>query len=300
MNTREIRLVWEVATTGSVTQAAERVHMTQPSASAAIKVIEERMGFAIFSRENRRLVLTPKGRALLPELSNALTALASLDRLSEELRVDVASSIAIGCIAPAATTVLPFALTALKRSVPKARIVVHTALAVEIAAMVAEQRIDFGLVIGDTLPPEAGVADVALLRLHAVMRPDHVLASHASMAWHQLGQHPYVTLTRRLQVGSLVARRLEESGHAFNPVVEVTQFSSACGFALAGHGLAVLDNLSLPLAQSMGLVAIPIGPNDSVPFRLIWPKGRALSKHADAFALALREALRSGFAPLPG
>ncbi len=293
MNEREVRLLWEVATTGSVTRAAERVHMTQPSASAAIRSIEERLGFALFTREKRRLELTPKGRSMLPEVANALAALTSLDRLANELRVDAGSRITIGSIAQAATTLLPFAIHALSASMPQARIVVRTALSVDVAGMVADRRVDFGLVVEDTLPPGAGMADIAALRLYVVMQPDAPLGSLASVPVELLSSHPYIALGRQLPIGALTARKFEEAGLAFSPAVEVMQFSSACAFVEAGYGVAILDGLSVALARQHGLLAIPLDVPDRLALRLVWPKGSALAKHAELFREALHQAMRA-------
>ncbi len=291
MNKREIALLWEVAVTGSVTRAAERVHISQPAASAALRSIEDKLGFALFLREKRRLVLTAKGRSLLPELSNALAALASLDRLAEELSVETASRINIGCVAAASTTILPAAVHRLRESVPRARVVVRTALAVDIANMVAERRVDFGMIVGDAMPPGAGVADIASFGLYGLMPPDYALARKKSLSLLEVSRHPYVTLSRQLQIGSLIARKFEETGLAYSPSVEVMQFSAACAFAEAGYGIALLDALSIPLARKLGLVAVPLNLPDRIPFRLIWAKGAALEKYADTLQQALKDAV---------
>lgn len=293
MNRREITLLWEVARTGSVTQAAERVHMSQPAASATIRQIEERLGFALFTREKRRLQFTPKGRTLLPEISNTLAALASLDRLSEELRIEGAKRVTIGCIASAATTLLPQAARVFREAMPGARTVVRTGMSMEIANMVAEQRVDFGLVVGDAMPQGCGAADIASLGLHVVMRPDNTLTSLGTVTLAEVSEHPYITLGRQLQIGSLTARKFEEAGLGFSPAVEVMQFSSACSFALAGHGIAILDALSLPFAQTVGLVTRPLDIPEQVQLRLLWPKGSALEKMAGSFRDALKHAITS-------
>lgn len=292
MNQREIRLLWEVATSGSVTRAAERVHMTQPAASGAIRALEERLGFEIFNRDRRRLTLTPKGRALLPELSNASAALASLDRLAEDLRLETSSRLSIACVGQAGVSVLPIALRSLRAQWPDMRIVVHAALASDIALMVAEQRVDFGLVLGDVIPAGAGSVDISVLGLHGVMRPDCALAVHASLTFAQLDQYPYITLARQLPIGALTARRLEEAGFAYRPNVEVTQFSAACAFAENDFGVAILDALSVPLAHRLGLVSRPLAMAPCIPFRLIWPRGAALARYAESLRSALQAAVQ--------
>jgi DNA-binding transcriptional LysR family regulator len=295
MNRRDIKLLWEVATSGSVTRAAERLHVSQPAASAAIRQIEEQLGFALFTREKRRLELTPKGQALLPELSNALAALSSLDRLSDELRTDTAQRIGIACTA-SSTTVVPRALRFLREQLPKARIVVRTGLSLDIASMVAEQRVDFGIVVGDLVPQGCGVADIDSLGLYAIMRPDADLAAAERIALQAFADRPYITLDRKLHIGSLTARKFEEAGLTFNPSVEVMQFNAACAFAEDGYGVAILDALSVPLARKLGLVARPLDLSDQIQLRLLWPKTTALGKYADALRDALQAEVRAACA----
>jgi DNA-binding transcriptional LysR family regulator len=297
MNKREIALLWEVARTGSVTQAAEATHMSQPAASAAIRQIEARVGFELFTREKRRLVFTPKGRAMLPEISNTLAAHSSLDRLVEELRLEGARRVIVGCIASAATTVLPQAAKVFRDALPQVRMVVRTGMSVDIANMVAEQRVDFGLIVGDDLPQGCGAADIATLGLYAVMRPEDPLAAYASITLEQVNQQPYVALARQLQIGALLARKFEEAGMNFNPTIEVMQFSSACSFIQVGYGIAILDALSLPFAKQVGLVVRPMALSDRVMFRLLWPKNTPLVRHAGAFRDALQCAVEGGTDP---
>ena len=299
MNPRDLRLLWEVATSGSVTRAAERTRISQPAASAAIRQIEEQLGFELFTRDKRRLVLTPKGRALLPEISNALAALSSLDRLTDELRTDTAHRITIACTTSASTTVVPPAARCLREAMPRARIVVRTGLSVDIATMVAEQRVDFGVVVGDLVPQGCGVADIGSLGLYAIMPPETDLASQARVSLHALSERDFITLDRKLQIGALAARKFEEAGLTFSPTVEVMQFSAACAFAEAGYGIAILDALSIPLARKLGLVARPLDIADRIPFRLLWPKTTALVKHAEAFSQSLQQAVRAACAEGP-
>ncbi|MCC3262491.1 LysR family transcriptional regulator, partial [Paenibacillus polymyxa] len=58
MNKREMALFEAVGRTGSVTLAAAATGMSQPAASAMLKSLEDKLGFALFSREKRRLALT--------------------------------------------------------------------------------------------------------------------------------------------------------------------------------------------------------------------------------------------------
>lgn len=65
MNTQHFEYVLEVEKTGSITQAAENLFMTQPTLSKAIKDLENQLGFAIFKRSPKGVIPTPKGREFL-------------------------------------------------------------------------------------------------------------------------------------------------------------------------------------------------------------------------------------------
>lgn len=54
--------------TGSITQAAKRLYVTQSALSKTILSIEEKLGTALFLRQNRTVSLTPAGEYLYPPL----------------------------------------------------------------------------------------------------------------------------------------------------------------------------------------------------------------------------------------
>lgn len=132
----------------------------------------------------------------------------------------------------------------------------------------------------------------AVLGLHAVMRPDDELASTGPISLAVMSQRPYITLARQLPIGALTARSFEKAGFAYRPSVEVMQFTAACGFVEAGFGVAILDGLSVVLARKLGLIAQPLELEPGLAFRLIWPRGNALSKHAELLRTALRAAMK--------
>lgn len=103
---------------GTVTAAAASIHMTQPAASALLKDMETRVGFALFSRENRRLQLTSQGRSLMPEVLNALSGMESVDRLVSNIRKGAADRLSIGAVAVASSMLLPQALVTVRRAHP--------------------------------------------------------------------------------------------------------------------------------------------------------------------------------------
>lgn len=63
---RLLRCFAAIAETQSITRAAERLNLSQPTVSGQIREFEQAVGFALFDRTSRSVTLTPQGKALLP------------------------------------------------------------------------------------------------------------------------------------------------------------------------------------------------------------------------------------------
>jgi DNA-binding transcriptional LysR family regulator len=290
MKRREMQLLWELGRTGSVTRAADRVAMSQPAASALIRQLEERLGFPLFVREKRRLVFTAKGRALLPEVANALAALDSLNRLATTMRTDATPRVVIGSVASVAATILPAGVEELCKAIPGAAVTVRTSMSMDIEHMVMEQRVDFGVVVGAIRADGPGHLQIAPLHLCCLVRPDHSFKALAAVTIDQLATQRYVALARQFKVGEATANQLESAGHSFGPAVEVMQFSTACAFVSSGWGVGILDSLSAKYAANFGLVSIPVQGEIDLGVSLLWSPNSSLGSYARQFAQGLSAA----------
>jgi DNA-binding transcriptional LysR family regulator len=76
---RELRYFVAVAEELNFTNAARRLHVSQPSLSAAVRQLETRVGVTLLQRTTRRVELTPAGRTLLMHARDVLAASSTLD-----------------------------------------------------------------------------------------------------------------------------------------------------------------------------------------------------------------------------
>ncbi|WP_084651650.1 LysR family transcriptional regulator [Ottowia thiooxydans] len=92
----QLRTFVVVAEERHLTRGAERLNMSQSSASAHVKAIEERLDTQLFIRANRRLELTESGQHLFPKAKALLNEAAVFTAFARELRGEVKGSLAIG------------------------------------------------------------------------------------------------------------------------------------------------------------------------------------------------------------
>ncbi len=79
---RHLRIVDAIAREGTVTRAAEKLFVTQPAVSRALKELETRIGTPLFRREARRMALTLEGERLR---TTAKIVLDEIDRVEHDL-----------------------------------------------------------------------------------------------------------------------------------------------------------------------------------------------------------------------
>ena len=97
-----------IAETGSLTRAAERLHVSQPAMSAALKKFEAELGAQLFDREANRIRLNAAGELALERVNAVLRAV-------EKLREDVRRAADRG-----RRSASPFAIRACAGSAPRA------------------------------------------------------------------------------------------------------------------------------------------------------------------------------------
>lgn len=82
MNTQHFRYAVEVERTGSISQAAENLYISQPTISKVIKELEDTLGITIFRRTPRGTVATEKGAQFLAYAREVLSQVDKMERLS--------------------------------------------------------------------------------------------------------------------------------------------------------------------------------------------------------------------------
>src|SRR3982750_638368 len=86
MDLRHLRTFVTIVDEGTVSRAAERLHVAQPALSRQIGGLEDGLGLKLFERVRRRLVLTSEGEQLLAQCRTVLGTAASLRERAVQLR----------------------------------------------------------------------------------------------------------------------------------------------------------------------------------------------------------------------
>lgn len=103
-------------------QAAKECAISQSALSTALTQMEKQLGFQVFERDNRKVLITPAGRQMLDRARQIDTLLNDIHALAETRRGPLAASITLGMIPTVAPFLLPKVMPTLKEDYPQLKL----------------------------------------------------------------------------------------------------------------------------------------------------------------------------------
>ena len=149
MDIRSLQYFQAIADTGSISAAAQQLHMTQPPLSRQLKLLEEELGTSLFNRSPgaRNMSLTPSGEKLY---QYATSILRLTQRMREEILLDereITGDVTIGAAESRGMDALLRAIQAVHRHYPGVCFHFKSGNAAEIARLLETGAVDFGVFV---------------------------------------------------------------------------------------------------------------------------------------------------------
>ncbi|MEJ8661317.1 MULTISPECIES: LysR family transcriptional regulator [Streptomyces] len=233
-----------VAETLHFTQAAERVHVSQPSLSQQIRALEKELGAELFSRARGNVALTDAGETLLPLarriLADADTARHEVQELAQLRR----GRIRLGATPSVCTGLLPDVLRAFHDLHPGIELLIEESGSHDLVRELARGALDLALVVLPLPTPSPALTTVELLQEDLV-----VVSSAAAPAPRRpvriadLEGEPLVMFRHGYDLRDLTVAACRAAGFEPAFTVEGGEMDAVLGFVRAGLGLAVVPRM---------------------------------------------------------
>lgn len=291
---RQIETFLAVAATGSFSRAAERLGMSQPALSQAVRDLETGLGLRLLDRTTRRVELTAAGTAFRARVAHALDEIDLAARHARDLADLRAGHLRIAAPPLLAAAVLPRAMVRFAAAHPGITFDLADVGTEEMLARLRTGRAD--LAVGTFPADEPDIDRRPLLRDNLMLfcPPGHPLTTGAAPAWAALAGQPVITLTRDSGIRLLVEIGFERAGLALRPAFEVTQIATALALVTAGLGVAVLPGYARAAEAAQGTAALALaGPPMGREISIAFARDRSHPPAAAAFADHLTAALRA-------
>ncbi len=192
---RQIEYFIAAAETGSITLAAERIHISPSSISGAIAHLEAELGVPLFVRHHAQgLSLTRAGRTMLREARRLVEQAEGLYHAASEISDQPRGTLALGCLVTLAPMILPELMQGFVAAYPQARIHPVEADLEALLGGLARAEIDAAITYDLQLPDGIEFLKLASLKPHALVGEGHQFAGRAAVSLAELAPEPLILL----------------------------------------------------------------------------------------------------------
>lgn len=260
LNPNNILAFVTVAREGSVSRAAEILHLTQPAISHQIKRLSEETGITLFRRTPHGLDLTTDGETLLPKAEQALNAMADLRRSAHTQRGQISGTLRIGTIVDPEFIRLGQLLSGLKKNHPGIVTELVHGISGEILDRLKRRTIDLGFYLCDPeeigqIPSEQPLRTLKLAQFdYRVIAPVGWEAKVANASWAELAALPWIGTTPVSAHNRLLTKIFARHGLVQNSMALVDHEASMLEMVRSGVGLSLCrESIALHQRQAYGL-----------------------------------------------
>lgn len=257
-----LRAFVTVAREGSVSRAAERLHLTQPAVSLKLKHLQEGLGLTLFRRRPQGLALTADGHALLPAAERALTAMAAFEQSARALHSTLHGRLRIGTIVDPEFIRLGAFLHRLVERAPQLETELQHGMSGSVLERVRRDTLDVGFFLAPpgegpgADAPEIAYRELTHFHYHVVAPPGwgHRVAN---ADWTSLAALPWIVTPALSAHHRLLHGALDPLGLTPQGVAQVDQEACMLDLVRAGVGLSLArDALAMAERQERGLTVV--------------------------------------------
>jgi DNA-binding transcriptional LysR family regulator len=193
MDLRRLKTFVTVAEHGTVSKAADVLHITQPALSRQINGLEQELGFELFQRAGRRLLLTPRGEQLLGDCRSLLAHAGTVGERAQALRRGELKVLKVATSALTIEGAFPIFLHRYAERFPGVRLALIEADAAEHLTMLEQGEADLAISVLNVVPvDEHRFASylLPLFQLLAACAPTFDMEETDTIEIRRLVQHP--------------------------------------------------------------------------------------------------------------
>lgn len=284
---KQIQAFHTIMDTGTVTQAAKRLGISQPGVSNLISSLEHQLGFALFTRVSGRLHPTAEAHRLISSTETVISSFEHLNRKAKAIRSQDVGKLDIVALPELSMAFLPDQIHQFVQGKKDINISFQTRSSIMTQAMVSGHLTEIGIA-------EAPIAhdnlagDVFSYECCCLIPKTHRLAKKLIIAPEDLDGEPLVTLGS----GHMTYHQLRESFTAKNCVwnnrCQTRLFHTALKFVQSGLGIGLVDPFTIASQDIGDLVARRFEPTVAFDLAIVWATDKPISIVGQSFIDGLK------------
>ena len=251
----------------NITRAAERLRVSQPNITVAIKKLEAELGIQLFDRSQKQLSLTPEGAVFLTRIELALRNIQDAVLEVNDYKQLQKGTIKIGIPSMIGAYLFPKIFSSFQKKYSHLDVYLYEEGSMRIREQLERDELDFGIVILSNAAASLQTLPMAKSQIVACL--------------HDIEDVNLIMLKDGSFLRKLLLDTFKQESITPDIVLESNQIETIKGLIASGAGIAFL--LDFIVEETPGIVTLPFDKPVFVDVGLAWKKDRYVSKAAQAF-----------------
>jgi len=299
MDLRRLRTFVTVAEQGTVSGAAETLHITQPALSRQLQYLQAEFGLPLFDQVGRRLRLTAEGAELVKQSRALLGQADALLEHARSLSQGDSGEFRVGASPHMVGSMFPGFLRKFAAKYPRVRVKTIEAGGIDQWELLRRGELDAAVSVREGNEAEFVAHALPAISFRVVYHPRSGIALNKTVEVHDLTGVPLLLL--RQGFGS---RRTFDAACRLERIVpdvflESTSTETLLALAREGHGAAIIPTSAVRIeARSLRLAPLMFRRKLlAAELAVLWHRERRLPRYAEAFSAALAAHMRALMPP---
>ncbi|MEX2127712.1 MAG: LysR family transcriptional regulator [Xanthobacteraceae bacterium] len=301
MDLRRLKTFVTVAEHGTVSKAASLLHITQPALSRQISGLEQELGFKLFGRVGRRLVLTTQGQQMVGDCRDLLARAGALAERAQALRQGEIKVMRIVASALTIEGLFSSFLNGKSECGHGIKVSLIEADAGEHLGMLERGEADLSVNVINNLRVDNDLFGTYLLpQFHvlAACAPSYEIDETDTIDVCKVVRHPLLLLSPTFATRAIFDAACRLSGAQPNVLVESIGVHGLLALAEAGQGIAIIPSILRTDRRSLRTMRVTQRRQPlQISLAVIWDRRRMLAEHAGACGEILTKHVRETFPP---
>lgn len=292
MRLRQIEVFHAIYTSGSMTNAAAMLNVSQPSVSKVLAHAEQQLGYRLFDRVKGKLVPTPEAHQLIRHVEAVYRNVDRLRHVADNLRLAESGRIRIASTPAFGLEVLPRAVATFRERHDDIVFEVETLHLDEITTALVESRMDIGLAFEPVSHHDVDEVRLATGRFVVVAPESAEFGNRETLSIADLAPFPFIGLMGRGPLGRLLSAHLGTSDADLDIVAWSETYHVAKALVSFGVGVTIADEITALSGGSAGIQVLPLEPALKFDITALHLKSVPLSIAAKNFLVHLETTVR--------
>ena len=260
LDSRQLRAFCVLSRTGSFTQTARELHLTQSGISHSMKALERESGCRLLDRLGKKVVLTQAGEQLLQHAEKILSEMEAARGSLAQLGKWGRGRLRLGASTTACQHLIPPVLREFKESFPEHAISLEPGDTPELVAGLLQQRMDLALSLQVDSEPQLEFHPLFTDELHFIVSAQHPWARAGKAGRDEIPRQSYILYSKRSVTFRLIEQYFRREEMVLNTVLEVGSMEATKELVKLGLGVSILAPwICRKEIEDGSLIALPLG-----------------------------------------